>query len=254
MRLNLIFDMSQNSRLIFSEIKALRRNIFAFFFITAVVAVLTPHFFRGSFFISENYEQSLVIATDGLVTFMFYRAYRRKVDMLIEKHVEIESNLDESYAHIGKVNTQLDLIKEFIVIPSGVSFDKKEEKRVFTKMLSYLLLSVAKSKIGLIRFIDIENGKTLKEYHIFNENFHFSPKLSNNAIAQGDYHEAVEEGVEIFGSYYKDSKIRCVLSFPKTENKFDENLIKLLLTQMHLLYLATHSEGSLNGGGDRCYV
>jgi hypothetical protein len=100
----------------------------------------------------------------------------------------------------------------------------------------------------------MEKGNTIKEFHILNGSLRFSPKLSNAAIAQGDHHEAAEEGVEVFESYYRESKIRCVLSFPKSQAILDEDLIRLLLTQMHLLYLAAHSEGLLNGGSDRCYV
>jgi hypothetical protein len=55
-------------------------------------------------------------------------------------------------------------------------------------------------------------------------------------------------------SYYKDSKIRCVLCYPNVDLKnTDKTLLRLLITQVHLLYLAAQS-GSLSGGGSRCYV
>jgi hypothetical protein len=108
-----------------------------------------------------------------------------------------------------------------------------------------MLVSVARASEGFVRFIDIRTGKTLKEFHYSsNKKQMQNIKLSNSLIMKGDvnYAYAHDGGdVEVVESYYQESPIKCVLCFPKKEKNFDRSLLQLLLTHIHLLFLASRS-------------
>jgi len=113
-------------------------------------------------------------------------------------------------------------------------------------LLSYMLVSVARASEGFVRFVDIQSGKTLKEFRYSAEKNQqpSNIKLSNFLVAKGNINYAyTDDGgdVEVVESYYHDSPIKCVLCFPKKEKNFDRSLLQLLLTHIHLMFLASRS-------------
>lgn len=219
----------------------------SFFATTVVIASLVPHFIKGSmvagFSIPEDYEQSAIILTESFLGLIFYRFYRRRVYSLLSEKEKIEKSLKNTYAHIGKINNKIELLKNFITMYPANGLNKLSEKNSYEKLLSYMIVSVAKASEGFIRFVDIQSGKTLKEfsYNYGNKNSSNSIKLSNSLVASGEIDQATGKSIEIVESYYHESPIKCVLCFPRKEENFDRSLLQLLLTHIHLMFLASRS-------------
>lgn len=224
----------------------IRRVMIVSFATIIAIAALVPHIFKGNTIswlpIPENYEQSAVILMESFLVVIFYRMYRRKMHGLTAEREEIERSLKSSYEHIGKVNNELELLRNFITTYPANGLGKMEEKNSYEKLLAYMLVSVAQASEGFIRFIDIRTGKTLKEFRYSEgENRYLNMKLSNSLVASGKLDDASGKNVEVVESYYQESPIKCVLCFPKKEKSFDRSLLQLLLTHIHLLFLASRS-------------
>lgn len=223
-----------------------KRVVLFIFLLVAVVSVLTPHIFKGHVIgrlsIPEDYEQSVIILTESVFIFLIYRIYRKKIKSLFAEREEIEWHLKNSYEHIGKMNNERKLLKDFMSTCNGSS-GKETEKVSYAKMLSYLFVSAAKSKEGFVRFIDIRSGKTLKELHYLNgESKTIKLKLSNSAVANGNLENAANgKDIEVLESYYQESPVKCVLCFKNRRGGYDKSLLRLLLTHIHLLFLASSS-------------
>ncbi len=234
----------------FRKILMARRAVLFAFVLVAVVSVLTPHIFKGhvigSFSIPEDYEQSVIIFVESVFIFLIYRIYRRKINSLFAEREQIENELKNSYEHIGRINNERKLLKDFMSI-CQVFPGKEVEKVSYAKLLSYLFVSVAKSKEGLVRFIDIRSGKTLKElYYPSGDSGAMNFKLSNLAVANGNLEHATNrEDINVIESYYQESPIKCVLCFKSGRNEYDKSLLRLLLTHIHLLFLASFSRSAL---------
>jgi len=217
-----------------------------FFAVIVVNVALVPHIFKGysigTFEIDEDYEQSIMILAESSLMIILYRMYSKKMYALRAEYEETENNLKNSYKHIGKVNSELNLLRNFIAAYPANSINKIGEKNLYEKLLSYMLVSVARANHGFVRFINIQNGKTLKEvYYSIGEDQSSNIKLSNALIASGEAENASENNIEIVESYYHESPIKCVLCFPKKEKNFDRSLLQLLLTHIHLIFLASRS-------------
>lgn len=239
--------MKIRAKKISEEMRLTRKVMILFFAVIIVFAALVPHMFKGNaigwFEIAEDYEQSAVILMESFFVIIFYRIYRKKMNELSSERSEIEKHLKNSYAHIGRVNNELELVKNFITTYPGNGVGKLEEKNSYEKLLVYMLVSVAKTSEGFVRFIDIKTGKTLKEFVYANDKNQTSNiKLSNSLVMKKNLNYAYTENgddVEVVESYYHESPIKCVLCFPKKEKSFDRSLIQLLLTHIHLLFMAS---------------
>ena len=220
-----------------------------FFAVIVANVALVPHIFKGysigMFEIAEDYEQSVMIIAESLLVILLYRMYSKKMHALNAEYEETENNLKNSYKHIGKVNIELELLRNFITTYPLSGVGKAEEKNSYEKLLSYMLVSVAKASQGFVRFIDIQTGKTLKEFHYSaEENQSSNIKLSNSLVMKKNLNYAYTDkggDVEVLESYYQESPIKCVLCFPKKEKNFDRSLLQLLLTHIHLIFIASRS-------------
>lgn len=238
--------MKIRAKNIYQEMQVMRWAMMIFFAVIVANVALVPHIFKGysigSFEIAEDYEQSIVIVAESLLMILLYRMYSKKMYALRAEHEETENNLKNSYKHIGKINNELELLRNFIAAYPSNSINKIGEKNLYEKLLSYMLVSVARTNHGFVRFINIQTGKTLKEVHYpGGEDQSSNIKLSNALIASGEINNASENNVEVVESYYHESPIKCVLCFPKKEKNFDRSLLQLLLTHIHLIFLASRS-------------
>ena len=100
-----------------------------------------------------------------------------------------------------------------------------------------------KSEKGFIRFIDAGNGRTIKEFTFHKNGEQVKIKLPNAKVIKKDFNfeKVIENGEEIniVASDLDDSRVKCVLCYIKNqEEETDLNLLKTLLNQVHLLFLA----------------
>ena len=238
--------MKIKAKNVYQEMRVMRWVMIIFFAVIVANVALVPHIFKGysigSFEIAEDYEQSIIIIAESLLMILLYRMYSKKMYSLRAEYEETENNLKNSYKHIGKINNELELLRNFIATYPSSNINKIGEKNLYEKLLSYMLVSVARANHGFVRFINIQNGKTLKEVHYpLGEDQLSNIKLSNALITSGEINNASEDDVEVVESYYHESPIKCVLCFTRKEKNFDRSLLQLLLTHIHLIFLASRS-------------
>lgn len=211
----------------------IRTMFYALFGILGFFILLTPHMIAGHFFVSEKYAQSLMLLTIMIVGYFFYGFYRRKIEGIYNEKIQAEKRLSHSYSYIGKINNIVDVFKKFGRIFPQKHTETKEDE-IFNTLLSNMVVSVSKSEKGFLRFIDVENGRTLKEFYFSKNGNDLRVKVSNNAVLEQKYEHL--DGVLIIESDYKNTGVCCIICVTKTNN-IDVELIKPLLNQTHLLYL-----------------
>jgi len=216
--------------------------IFYFLFILLIiVAVITPHIFHGYGILTENYVQLFIILFDIILAGALYSYYARKLEKIARVNQTYERRLIQSYKYIGKVHSKIELLNNFM---DNIRQYKEvgNKKQIFANFLSFMLVSVVKVNEGLLRFIDIKKGRTLKDF-IFCQNDKCSTiKLSNSEIIKGDLEKASEKNFLAVKSDLDLGGLKCVLTFPKTNSQPDLKLLKTLLNQAHLFFITTGHE------------
>ena len=154
----------------------------------------------------------------------------------------IEKNLNESYKYIGISNNKMELINKFADSFTKLPKSKnKKEKEIFSELLMALVCSVAKSKKGLIRFIDAKKQKTLKEYSYHKDGDQFIVKLPNSKVLQNNNYNINNTDLNVIQSDIANTHTKCVLCYKKNpKEKIDHKLLKILINQIHLLFLTNN--------------
>lgn len=227
----------------------LYKRLYFLFGIVIIIAILTPHLLHGHILIPEEYAQkyaqSIVLLLDLALVYMFYFIFRRETKRISTDKKKAEENLLDSYKYIGKTNIQLNLFNKFIN-----SFSSKQnkgvfkEKDIFTDLLVTMVNSVVKANKGLIRFINKDNKRTIKEFIYHNDGDQFVVKLSNREALDHKESSFNNHEVVVVQSDYVNTKIRCLFCYAKKqpEGDIDKNLLQTLLNQVHLLFLVTYSK------------
>lgn len=224
----------------------IRIAFYGLFGILGILILLTPHLVAGHiFFMEENYAQSLALFIDILVGYLFYRFYKKKMKNLHYEKMQTEKRLDSSYRYIGKINNIVDIFKSFSSVFSLKQKDEAKDKDIFNPLLQHMLVSIAKADRGFLRFVNAENGKTISEFFFSKSGEVFSVKLSNVAIIEGRIENVNSDDTGIVESDYRKNNVRCVLYFSKNDEIVDYAVLKSLLTQVHLLFIALHANYSI---------
>ena len=222
-----------------TELFKIRAVFFALFGVLIVLVLLTPHIDTGHLPIPERYAQSLVLFIEMIVGYVFYGFYKRMMNKLHEEKNTYEQRLLNSYGYIGKMNNLLDLFKDFGKNLFGEE-NSADEKEIFKVLLSNMLITVAKSEKGFLRFINSVTGNTVKESYFSKDGTDFAVGLSNADLLMGKIIN--KKDFFVIKSDYADMGVICVLCLfkPDIEN-VDMQILKPLLNQTHLLYLAMHN-------------
>lgn len=223
------------------EIRKTQLIFYCLFGLLSIFVVATPHIILGHAFVSEKLAQSLVLLAEVCVGYALYRAYKKKIQKFSEEKDRLETRMTNSYSYIGKINNLINLFKEF-----GKFFPYDEikagEKESIYPLLQHMLVSVAKTEAGFLRIIDARTARTVAEFSYAREGTQFLCKLSNVAILGGKSKELGDEETVVIESFYPIFSLRCVLSFKKEEGAFDRDTLQALLSHVHLLYLAHHTD------------
>lgn len=112
----------------------------------------------------EGVVNLLIVAFGALVYYLYER----------ERRVS-ESRLLEASKYIGAVNRKLPILKEITTdLLAGDMTSAKQKAKVFQKLVGLAAVTIAKSDRGLMRFIDIETGRTVKEFRYALKSGHVS--------------------------------------------------------------------------------
>ena len=220
-------------------------KLYFLFGIVVIIAVLTPHIIQGHVLVPEKYAESAIFLLDLILAYIFYFIYKRDVKKISQDKKIIEKNLLASYKYIGKTNMQIELLNQFINSLSHMTDqDKKKEKNIFLDLLRTMVSSVAKSDKGLIRFINAEQAKTIKEFSYHKQGDQFVVRLSNLEALNQKEQFIQNNNINIIQSDYDNSNIRCIFCYSNNlgNAKIDNKLLKTLLNQIHLLFLVSYAQ------------
>jgi hypothetical protein len=220
------------------------KKFYFLFGIVIIIAILTPHIVRGHILLPERYAESVVLLIDLLLAYTFYVIYRWDVNKIEKDKESAEKTLLDTYKYIGKTNIQIDLFEKFINTLSAETNGKKiNEKDIFMDLLATMVTSVANSNKGLIRFIDQNNKKTIKEFSYHKEGDQFVAKLSNSEVLNNKKNKFNKGKLIILQSDYINTKLRCVFCYTREKMiDVDFKLLKTLLNQFHLLFSLAYSD------------
>lgn len=212
----------------------IRLTFYALVGILGIFILAAPHIVVGDFFLSEHYIQSLIILVSIVIGYLFHNFFQRRMKKLHTEKIQTEKRLAYSFNYIGKMNNIIEIFKNF-----GRFFPQKKagltEKEIFNALLSNIIVSVAKTDRGFLRFIDVKSGQTIKEFYFSQKGDNLSVKVSNAAVLERRNNPAAD-GILIIESDYRNTGVCGVLCLPEIK-KIDVELIRALLNQTHLLYL-----------------
>lgn len=207
----------------------------------SLIALATPHIIHGHFIIPRPYAQSTILFIDLIIAYIFYYFYQKK----LKKLNQVENELVSAYEYIGLINNKMQLINDFINnLPVNDIENKSQKKWFFENLLKKIIVSVTKAKLGLLRFVDRENNKTISEFYYHQNNQPNDLKLSNKEIIKS--HDGIsKDGLTILRSDFPKTKITCILCYQDNNQLIDFKLLKSLLNQIHLLFLIINVKQSI---------
>ncbi len=221
------------------------------FGLVVLIAVSTPHLLHGHVIVPEEYAQSIVLFLNLAMAAVFYHLYKKDLEKIAKEKEKTEEQLIDSYKYIGKTNVTMEIYNRFInLLPTRSR--RIKEKDIFMVLLQNLLISVLKTDKGFLRFINSENTKTVKEISFNRKNEHYRVKLSNIEIIKNRVEDHyADQGIAVIRSDYENTRIICTLCYwDNSSEEVDARLVKTLLNQIHLLFLAIHSDHLLGKGNE----
>lgn len=143
------------------------------YIILFLALILHPHFISGHVWIfPKAYAQSLITIFILGIAFLIYFLHQRDIKRKEKELQSVNQELSDKFKYIGDINRQLALLKNFTSdLLSNPKFSKKEKHQIFQELLATALVSVAKVNWGLLRFVNIESGKTVKEFIFTNKEY-----------------------------------------------------------------------------------
>ncbi|OGF46666.1 MAG: hypothetical protein A2231_06000 [Candidatus Firestonebacteria bacterium RIFOXYA2_FULL_40_8] len=230
--------------------------IFLVYFLTLFLSFALPFFITGGFWVHfVHYSTILLLFSLGVLL-----AILNKIEIfeIKKREKEKQENLSafteeliDAYKHLGTVNRQLEMIKGLI---GSSAFSHEEINRAnLNKVLLNNLSSVVASiraKWGVLRFIDVEKGKTLSQ-------FVFAPKGAENTklpkIDNSDLIDYLKEKKWHPKLFFvtpdeKDRRFVVLIILPKTKKllEIDDTFLRIFTNQAQLIF-TSFSEIIING-------
>lgn len=108
----------------------------------------------------------------GVLTYYIYKREQR----------EFERRFLETSTYIGAMNRKLPLLQNITtdLLLNGLA-TAKQKSRVFEELVGLACGTVAKSEQGLLRFVEVGTGRTVKEFH-----YELGNKHPHSAVAVGN--------------------------------------------------------------------
>lgn len=221
-----------------------------YLFIVVIIfclVVSTPYIIRSGFsFIREEYLEGALIAVLLSIGFFVVDLYRhelikvsQRLSRLSQEKNNVEDKLEEAFRYIGAVNVQVSAIRSLFVELDRYPESKNEMKKVL-KFLSDKVLSIAPVDWVILRVIDIERAKTLREIARARSSAIVIKHQINN---QDLIDKRLAEDYEVVSSPPSNMSIRIFCIFPKVKLS-DEQKIMLtaIVKQLEMLFIIFESK------------
>jgi hypothetical protein len=213
-------------------------KFYILFLAVIIVAVLTPHIIHGHVLIPREYAQSTVLIIDIILGYIFYILYRRDVDRIQKENTHMEKVIMDAYKHVGDANRKNEILGRFLEFLNRGE-DYPSDKDIFQHLMQNIIVSVAKSDKGFLRFVDSKTSRTIKEYHFHKDGDQFAVRVSNKLLLSGQNNNSNK--ICILESSISKHGIKGFLCFETGKNvNRDNDFIKSLVNQVYLLFLANN--------------
>jgi hypothetical protein len=204
--------------------------------------ILTPLVVTKAFSIFEEETLEVILITAlFLVGYFIYRLYKRQVEKdkvelreLQRDRDDLESRLDEAFRHIGKINVQIDEIRDVFSNIDKYPESHEEIKHIF-HYLAHKILGLVDSPWVILRVIDISSLATQKE-HIESRGGSQAqiPNISNKDLLTNE----VLDGWQVLKSEQSNLNVKAFCILPANHISDDQKiLIQAITGQLEMLFL-----------------
>ncbi|MBI2050973.1 MAG: hypothetical protein HYT31_04165 [Parcubacteria group bacterium] len=191
---------------------------FIIYLILFAALLLHPHLIEHIGPISKPYVESILnVVIIGLGLLTYYLHQRRLARQ--EKALNIsKAKLLESFKYIGLVNRQLPLLRQVSTdLMANNNGAKQGKKTVFDNLLAIAVVSIAKKKWGVLRFIAVDSYQTVKEFiHTHNKAL-VASRISNRelVVASGQSNFATAQDFYSIHTSDQAAVVKAYLIFPR---------------------------------------
>src|SRR3989344_390291 len=219
------------------------KTIYALLF---VALVLHPHFVDHIGPIARPYAQSLVILLLSGIAYAVYRLHQREIQKsrILQEGLRIsEEKMVEAFTYLGSVNRRLPLLKQVSTdLLTESKTTKRGKKTVFDNLLAVAVNSIAQSHFGLLRFIEVNTGRTVKEFwHADREDASPLQRVGNRellALREQAPNRKGTSGFNVVPTSDKEATVQGFLVLPLQNGglKDQYSFLQALVDQSQLLY------------------
>ena len=138
-----------------------------------------PHFSDHVKGISRAYVESFVMLFIFGIAYLTYFLSNNELRKHKEQKSKIEHDLEiseqkllDSFKYLGTVNRRLTLLKDLSSdFLNKKQFTKKYKKSILNNLLTVAVISIAKTKQGAFRFVEVAKERTVKEFFFSHKDF-----------------------------------------------------------------------------------
>ncbi len=221
------------------------------YILLATLIVLMPHLGIGHFVsIPEPYAQSLVTVLLLAIAYSVYLLHLRDIRKKNEEKKKLENEfsfsgkkLNEAYQYIGSVNRKLSLLHNVSTVLLNMTKNTtKGQRAIFEELLATAVTTLSHSSFGIFRFIQVENGRTEKEFtHTTRGYILLKSNISNKEllqISQASSRITEMNNLYVISTSDRDASIQCFLMLAKGENDINTEIstLQAVVDQAQLFY------------------
>ena len=210
------------------KIITIERAHFTIITIISIIIPLTPYFIReGISLLEEEFVEMILIGALVAIGHIVMLIYKNEITRRQEE-------MDEMFRYIGEINVRLQHIRTLFTDINKYPENTKDFKRVLS-LLAEKTLGIVNADWVLLRIIDAQTGKTLREHAEARQ----SDVVIHHEISNQDLLNKRNPTGCVAVSNNTDnvtSQTFCIL--PRTElTREQDTLLKAILSQLQMLFI-----------------
>jgi hypothetical protein len=162
--------------------------------------------------------------------------YRHKIKRLVGDKCDLSDKLTDAFKYIGVVNVQIQEIRSIFSGPKRYPVTKCEFKKILV-VFARKVIEITKAEWVVIRIIERDNFRTIKEQRESKKNNNFDDnRISNKAIISNQK----IDGYNIVGSRQDNLMIKVVCILPDTGAGIgiaERILVEAIANQLEMLFI-----------------
>lgn len=193
-----------------------------------LLIIATPYLVRdGLSILEEEVLEAVVIAILLFLSLFIYYLYNRQLK-------ENQKNLDAAFAHIGKINVQVDYLKSAFSDIKKFPENKSDLKYIFD-FLAEKVLGMINCDWVVFRIIETRNLRTLAEFSKDrNNSFELGNKISNKALIESEK----IRGLSFISSSHENLNIKIFCIIPLNSLAISQReILESIVNSLGMFYI-----------------